>query len=462
MLKKYIGDRAFYRHVAAVAIPIIIQNAITNFVSLLDNIMVGQIGTLEMSGVSIANQLILVFNIAVFGGISGAGIFTSQFYGDNDHEGIRQTFRFKFLLSLLLGFGGMAIFWFAGNPLISLFLQGEGAPQDIQQTLRFGREYLDIMLLGLLPFAVAMVYSGTLRETGQTVVPMVAGIVAVGVNLVLNYVFIFGHFGAPAMGARGAALATVISRYTELAIVMIWTHLHSSAHPFIKGAYRSVYVPKWLLAEIFKKGMPLLLNEFLFSSALAMLNQCYSMRGLDVVAAMNITSTLRNLTSVVFLSMGSVTAIIIGQMMGADRPASEVRDTNRKITTLTLACCVLFAGVTIALSGLFPQIYNTTPQVRGLAAKLICVVALAMPFHGYIQVTYFAIRAGGKSWVTFLFDAGFMWAVSVPLAYVLSRFTAVPIVPLYALCLSTEVLKCVMGALLLKSDAWIQNLTKQK
>lgn len=462
MLKKYIGDRAFYRHVAAVAIPIIIQNAITNFVSLLDNIMVGQIGTLEMSGVSIANQLILVFNIAVFGGISGAGIFTSQFYGDNDHEGIRQTFRFKFLLSLLLGFGGMAIFWFAGNPLISLFLQGEGAPQDIQQTLRFGREYLDIMLLGLLPFAVSMVYSGTLRETGQTVVPMVAGIVAVGVNLVLNYVLIFGRFGAPAMGARGAALATVISRYAELAIVMIWTHLHSGAHPFIKGVYRSVYVPRWLLAEIFKKGMPLLLNEFLFSSALAMLNQCYSMRGLDVVAAMNITSTLRNLTSVVFLSMGSVTAIIIGQMMGADRPASEVRDTNRKITALTLACCVLFAGVTVALSGLFPQIYNTTPQVRGLAAKLICVVALAMPFHGYIQVTYFALRAGGKSWVTFLFDAGFMWAVSVPLAYVLSRFTNVPIVPLYALCLSTEVLKCVMGALLLKSDAWIQNLTKQK
>ena len=139
MLKKYIGDRAFYRHIAAVAIPIIIQNAITNFVSLLDNIMVGQIGTLEMSGVSIANQLILVFNIAMFGGLSGAGIFTSQFFGNGDHEGIRQSFRFKILTSLLLGVAGMAIFYFAGAPLISLFLQGEGALQDIQETLVFGR-----------------------------------------------------------------------------------------------------------------------------------------------------------------------------------------------------------------------------------------------------------------------------------------------------------------------------------
>lgn len=461
MLKRYIGDRSFYRHMAAVAIPIIIQNAITNFVSLLDNIMVGQIGTLEMSGVSIANQLILVFNIAVYGGVSGPGIFTSQFYGDNDHEGIRQTFRFKFLVSLLMGLGGMAVFWFAGTPLIDLFLQGEGEPQQILKTLAFGREYLDIMLWGLVPFAIAMSYSGTLRETGQTMVPMVAGIVAVIVNLALNYVLIFGHFGAPAMGVRGAALATVISRYVELVIVMIWTHRHSVEHPFIKGAYRSMYVPKWLFAEICKKGMPLLVNEFLFSSSLAILNQCYSLRGLDVVAAMNINSTLRNLTSVVFLSMGSVTAIIIGQMMGADRPAQEVRDANRKITAVTLGFCVIFAGVTVALSGLFPQIYNTTPQVRSLATKLICVVAAAMPFHGYIQITYFAIRAGGKSWVTFMFDAGFMWVVSVPLAYVLSRFTALPIVPLYALCLSTEGLKCAMGALLLKSDTWIQNLTKQ-
>lgn len=461
MLKEYIGDRAFYRHILAVAIPIIIQNAITNFVSLLDNIMVGQIGTLEMSGVSIANQLIFVFNLCVYGGISGAGIFTAQFYGDGNHEGIRQTFRFKFLLSLLLSFGGIALFWFAGTPLVSLFLQGEGSPEEIASTLAYGRQYLDVMLWGLLPFAVAMVYSGTLRETGQTVVPMVAGIAAVLTNLALNYVLIFGHFGAPAMGVRGAAIATVVSRYVELAIVAIWTHVHGEKNPFIRGAYRSVYVPKWLMGQILRKGMPLMANEFLWSSGTAILNQCYSTRGLDVVAAVNITSTLWNLTSVVFLSMGTVTAIIIGQMLGADRPAKEVRDTCKKLLAATVVSCAVFSGVTILLSGMFPQLYNTTPQVRTMAATLICVIAAVMPFQGFAQVTYFAIRAGGKSFITFMFDAGFMWLVSVPLIYLLSRFTQVPIVPLYAMSHGTMILKCVVGALMLKSDAWIQNLTKR-
>ena len=460
MLKKYIGDRAFYRYVLAVAIPIIIQNAITNFVSLLDNIMVGQIGTLQMSGVSIANQLIFVFNLCVYGGTSGAGIFTAQFAGEGDHDGIRQTFRFKFLLGLLLAAGGITLFWQWGDPLIGLFLQGDSDPEEIRQTLLFGREYLNVMLTGLLPFAIAMVYSGTLRETGQTVVPMVAGIAAVVTNLVLNYVLIFGHFGAPAMGVRGAAIATVVSRYVELAIVAVWTHINGAKNPFIRGAYRSMYVPKWLMGEILRKGMPLMANEFLWSSGTAILNQCYSTRGLDVVAAVNITSTLWNLTSVVFLSMGTVTAIIIGQMLGADKPAGEVRDTCKKLLAATVASCVVFGGLTIVLSGMFPQLYNTTPQVRTLAATLICVIAAVMPFQGFAQVTYFAIRAGGKSFITFMFDAGFMWLVSVPLIYILSRFTQVPIVPLYAMSHCTMILKCVVGALMLKSDAWIQNLTR--
>lgn len=462
MLKRYIGDRSFYRHVAAVAIPIVIQNTITNFVALLDNIMVGQIGTLEMSGVSIANQLVFVFNICIYGGVSGAGIFAAQFFGDGNHEGVRQSFRFKFLLSLLLGFGGIALFWFAGTPLINLFLQGEGDPLEIQQTLVFGREYLDIMLIGLVPFVLSMVYASTLRETGQTVVPMIAGVVAVCVNLLLNYLLIFGHMGLPKLDAKGAAIATVISRYVELAIVMVWTHCNGEKHPFIKGAYRSMYIPGWLLVEIIRKGTPLLFNEFLWASGNAMLSQCYSVRGLDVVAAMNINSTLRNMTCVAFISMGSVTAIIIGQMMGAGRPAGEIRDTNRKLSALSVAGCAVLGIATVAVSGVFPQIFNTTDAVRHLAAALICVMAAVMPFQGYTQVTYFALRAGGKSMITFMFDAGYMWVVSVPLAYILSRFTAVPIVALYALCLSTEVLKCCIGALLLRSDAWIQNLTKQR
>lgn len=459
MLKRYIGDRAFYRRVLGVAVPIIIQNGITNFVSLLDNIMVGQVGTVPMSGVSIVNGLLFVFNLCVFGASSGAGIFTAQFYGSRDDEGIRHTFRFKFLICTAISLLGIGIFLSGGQPLIGLYLTGEGDAATASGALHYGLSYLHVMLWGFVPFALTNAYSSTLRETGETMVPMVGGITAVLVNLCLNYVLIFGHFGAPEMGVAGAALATVISRYVELAIVAGWTHCNRARNPYIVGAYRSLYIPGKLLKAIVIKGMPLLLNEFLWSSGMAVMNQCYSTCGLDVVPAMNISSTLFNLGSVVFLSMGNAVGILMGQMLGAGNSESEIRDANRKLITVSVASGVVFGGLMAAVSGLFPQIYNTTDAVRMLATQLICVSAAMMPFNSYTNATYFTLRSGGQTMVTFLFDSCFVWVCCVPLAFCLSRFARLSILPLYILCQGMDLVKCAIGAVMLKQGKWIQNLT---
>lgn len=459
MNHRYIGDRAFYRRVFGVAVPIIIQNGISNFVSLLDNIMVGQVGTIPMSGVSIVNGLLFVFNLSIFGASSGAGIFTAQFYGSQDHTGVRHTFRFKLLICTVLSLLGAAIFLFGGSGLIGLYLTGEGDAATAAGALEYGLKYLSIMLWGFLPFALTNTYSSTLRETGETFIPMVGGITAVCVNLVLNYVLIFGHFGAPKMGVEGAALATVISRYVELAIVAGWTHSHTARNPFIVGAYRSMYIPGRLLKSILIKGMPLLINEFLWSSGMAIMNQCYSTCGLDVVPAMNISSTLFNLGSVVFLSMGNSVGIIMGQMLGAGHPEAEVRDSNRKLIAVSVASGAVFGVLMAAVSGLFPEIYNTTDAVRHLAAQLICVSAVMMPFNSYTNATYFTLRSGGQTLVTFLFDSCFVWVCCVPLAFCLSRFTGISILPLYIICQGTDFIKCAVGAVMLKQGKWIQNLT---
>lgn len=459
MKNRYIGDRAFYRRVFGVAVPIIIQNGITNFVSLLDNIMVGQVGTVPMSGVSIVNQLMFVFNLCVFGASSGAGIFTAQFHGSNDDEGVRYTFRFKFLICIAITVLGCGIFLGGGSGLIGLYLTGEGDASTAAGALSYGLDYLHVMLWGLLPFALTNAYSSTLRETGETVVPMVGGISAVLVNLVLNYVLIFGHFGAPEMGVEGAALATVISRYVELAIVGGWVHTHAQRKPFIKGAFRSVYLPGKLLRSIVIKGMPLLVNEALWSSGMAIMNQCYSTCGLDVVPAMNISSTIFNLGSVVFLAMGNAVGIIMGQMLGAGNSEAEVRDANRKLIAVSVCSGLVFGGLIAACSGIFPKIYNTTLEVQQLATVLICINACIMPFNAYTNATYFTLRSGGQTLVTFLFDSCFVWVCCVPLAYCLSRFTDLTIIPLFAICLSTDLLKCAIGAFMLKQGKWIQNLT---
>lgn len=459
MKERFLGDKAFYRRAFTIAVPIIIQNGITNFVSLLDNIMVGQVGTMPMTGVSIMNQLVFVFNLCIFGACSGAGIFTAQFFGSSDDKGIRYTFRFKVFIVSLLSIAAMGLFFLKGDVLGGLYLQGEGSAEDAAAALGFGLRYLNIMLIGFLPFALTNAYSGTLRETGQTFVPMLGGVAAVGVNLVLNYILIFGHFGLPAMGVEGAAIATVISRFVELVLVAGWTHLNPRKNAFITGAFRSAFIPGSLLKNIAIKGLPLLANEFLWATGIALLNQSYSTCGLEVVPAMNICNTLSNLASVVFLSMGNAVGIIMGQMLGAGIGEGELRDTNRKLL-FTAVCSGFFCSACMFVLGIFfPGIYNTTEDVRRLATELIIICALFMPVHAYLNGTYFTLRSGGQAFITFLFDSAFVWVCSVPVAYFLSRFTGLSIIPIYIMVNCMDVFKCTLGYYLLKKGSWIQNLT---
>ena len=461
VFKKYIGNAAFYKTVISVAMPIMIQNAITNFVSLLDNIMVGRLGTLEMSGVSIVNQLMFVFNICFFGAAAGAGIFTAQFSGSGDHEGVRHTFRFKVIAMLVLGTVLTGVLAVAGAPLSSLYLKGNATAEEVSLTLSFAKDYIKVMIFGLLPFALSNAYSSTMRETGQTVVPMVSSVSAVGVNLMLNYILIFGKLGAPALGVVGAAVATVISRWAELLINVLWLHTHSATNPFIKGAYRGFYIPKRLVGQICIKGLPLLSNELCYGSGIAILNQCHSTRGIDVVAATNISGVVFNLFSVCFLALGSAVSIIMGQMLGANKPHSEIRDTNRKLIAFAVMICVVVGGFMAAFSGLFPKIYNTSDDVRSLAQSLICISAAVMPVSAYNFAAFFTLRSGGKSLLTFLFDGGSIWILFVPTAFLLSRLTSIPIIPLYAICQGLEIIKSLFGGYLIKKGSWLQNLTNK-
>lgn len=457
--QRYIGDWAFYRQTLVIALPILVQNVITNFVNMLDNIMVGRVGTLPMSGVSIMNQLMFVFNLCLFGAVSGAGIFTAQFAGKEDNEGIRHTMRFKLQISGILTIIGLTVLLWKGAALASLYLTGEGTPEDRAATLAYGLSYLRIMLVGLVPFAISNSYASTLREIGESAVPMRAGIAAMLTNLCLNYILIFGHFGAPEMGVRGAALATVISRFVELTINACWLHTHTGKHPFAKGLYRTLALPLGLYKEIALRGLPLMLNETLWSAGLAVMNACYSTRGLMVVAAQNISSTVWNLFSVCFLTMGVVVGIIIGQMLGARRSKEEVRDANRKLTAFAILICLFFAVLLAAFSGVFPRLYNTSEEVRSMATSMILICAAMMPFNAYTNAAYFTLRSGGKVWITILFDSVFVWVVNVPLALILANLTAMPILPMYAILQSTDILKTFLGAAFVRSDSWMVDIT---
>ncbi len=454
-----VGDRAFYRRAAMIVAPMIIQNTLSNIVGLLDNVMVGQIGTLPMSAVAIVNQLLFVFYLCIWGSLAGAGIFSTQFFGKGAMDGVRYSIRFKLMDAVVICAVAVSFLFLAKENLISLYITSTTTEADKIATLGYAVSYLDIMLIGLIPFSLTQVYASAMRESGKTTLPMVAGMTAMLVNFVFNALLIFGLLGFPKLGVVGAATATVISRFTELAIVMTGAHKKNSKYPFFKGVFRSLYVPLYLVKTILFKSLPLLCNEFLWSLSQASLLQAYSVRGIAVIAAMNISGTVSQIFNEVFLSIGNSTGIIVGQELGADKLVSA-RRTAWRMASLSVASTFVMGTLLAIAAPIIPQIYNTEPEIRQLATRFIWVVALCMPLNSYANVSYFTLRSGGKTIVTFIFDSCFAWIISVPTAFCLSRFTNLPVLSIFAIICSLEALKCTIGFILVRSGVWVRNIVK--
>lgn len=458
-LRRFIGDRQFYKSVFAIALPIMIQNGISNFVNMLDNLMVGRIGTEQLSGVSIVNDLMFVYQLCLFGAISGAGIFTAQYFGQGNTHGVRETFRIKVMICGIIMLLGLGIFALKDRTIISYYLHEGSETGDLAATLEYGHTYMMLMLFGLLPQAAEFVYSSTLRETGETVVPMRASLAAVFINLILNYILIYGKFGFPVLGVAGAAIATAISRIVQALIVVAWTHRHKDLKPYIIGAYETFRVSGGLVRKVCVTGLPLVLNEFLWSFGIVLQKQSYSTRGLAVVAGLNINSTFFNVFAICFIAFGDAVAIMVGHLLGAGK-MKEAKETGLKINAFVTFSCIVVGSILYMVAGLLPKLYNTTAEVKGLASDFLRITGLMMPLFGLCHSLYFTIRAGGKTFITFLFDSAFLMVIGVPLAYFLTRFTNMDIVSIYAICEGTALIKVFIGFAISASGVWMQNIVE--
>ena len=458
-LKDIFGNKTFNKLVVAIALPIVLQNGITNLVSLLDNIMIGQVGIEEMNGVSIVNQLMFVFNLCIFGAVSGAGIFTAQFYGRGDSENMRYTVRYKIYSAVVAVILFGVILIALSDVLIRFYITPDGSGADPERTAVLGKEYLFVAIWQLPFFALAQVYAGTLREANQTKIPMLSSFAAFLANFLGNYILIFGKLGLPAMGVKGAAIATVIARFIECSILVIYSHTHTQTHPAFKGLYSSFKVPKQLTINITKKGLPILINETLWAVGVAVLALCYSLRGLAVVNAYTIASTINNLFSVVLLALGNAVAIILGNYLGAGKKEEAVI-ANVRLVSISVTSSIIIGIVLASISWVFPELYKTTEEIKQLATSFIFIFAVFMPVNSYINCTYFTLRSGGKTIITFLFDSVFECFLAVPTAYILVSFTTLSTPIIYAIVLALWFIKVVAGIILIKKRIWLNNLTE--
>lgn len=450
-------NKELFKRVLALAVPMMIQNGITNAVGLVDNIMVGSQGTEAFTAVSIVGQLIFVFNLAIFGGLSGPGIYGAQYYGQKNEEGFRNTVRIKHLISIAILAVGFCIFIFGGEFLIRMYLRGESQDIDPEKTMEIAKGYLNIMLWGLLPFAATQIYASSLRETGAAIKPMVAGIASVCVDIIGNYLLIYGKMGLPKLGVNGAAIATVASRIIEALIIVIWAFADRKKHTFLVGLYKTMLIPRESALKIIKKTLPIFFNEFLWAGAQAALTQCYSMRGLDIVAGLNISNALCNMLNVVFIALGNAVGILIGQTLGASK-YGQAKEESFKLMWFTGGVSVLLTVMLCSVSGVFPLCYNTTEVVRHNATIFVILTSVFFPLQGFLNALYFTLRSGGKTFITFLFDSVFSWVVSVTAAYLLCSFTAIPIYGIFAIVQAADFIKVIIGYVLVKKGVWISNI----
>lgn len=448
---------SIFKRALMLAVPMMIQNGITNAVSLVDNLMVGSLGTEAITAVSIGGQLIFVFNLAIFGGISGPGIYGAQYYGQKNEEGFRSTVRMKLWISLAVLVIGILTFSFGSEFLIGLYLKGESADIDPVLTMNLAKQYLSIMLWGLPPFVLTQVYSSSLRETGASLKPMFAGIASVVVDIVGNALLIFGCLGFPRLEVRGAAIATVAARFAELAVILILAYSAKKKHTFLNGLYRTLLIPKEQAGQFLRKGLPIFFNEFLWAGGIAILTQIYSLRGLDIVAGLNISNALCNLLNVVFVALGNAVGILIGQTLGASE-YERAKDESFKLMWFTGGVSAILTIMLVAISKVFPTMYDTTETVRAYATEFIVVTALFFPLQGFLNALYFTLRSGGKTLITFLFDSVFTCTVSVTTALVLCLLTDLPILVIYTVIQAVDIIKVIVGSILIKKGVWISNI----
>ncbi len=457
-MKKYFGDKSFYKKVILIALPIMLQQGITQFVSLLDNVMIGNFSDTAMAGVSVVNQIIFVFNFVIIGALAAVGIYIAQYFGANDQHNQMLCFRLKFWVGLIILLLMILIILVFGDYLINAFLTNPSSQEEKLAIETSAKDYLFIISFTFLPYTISQIYSSTLREVGETVKPMIAGAIAVVVNGLFNMWFIYGGLGVPAMGASGAAIATLIARIVEMLFLIFFTHKHHKKFNFVEGVFKSVYVPKRIIKNVLIKGTPLIFNELLWSLGTTLLLRIYSNRGTDILKAFSISSTTTNLFYIIFGAMASAISIMVGQSLGAGN-LEEAVDNDRKLIMFSVIVCFIFGIILACIAPIIPMLYKDTSQdVRKLATSLMFVIAGCMIIFSFNTSCFYTLRAGGVTFVTFLFDSLFVWVVSLPLALVLVKLTDASIVLVYFVVQITEIIKSVIGYLLIKSKIWVKNL----
>lgn len=448
-LKSIIEDKKFLRKTIAISIPIAIQALLNTTLNLIDNIMIGSLGESSIAAVGLANKVFFVFTLLLFGIVSGSSILTAQYWGKRDIKNIRRVLG----ASLIIGLSASILFMLAGlfipKAVMRIFTPSEG-------TIAIGASYLVIVALSYPLTAITNCYISLLRATNKVKAPVFISLVAILVNVVLNYTFIFGNFGAPRLGVQGAAIATVIARLVEcLSILAVAYVSKGAAAAKIKEL---VSFNKDFFKKYFITVSPVIANEFMWGLGVTMYSLVYGRMGDQAVASITITQNVEQICIVLFQGLSSATAVILGNELGANK-LKDAETHSKSFFGIQLLLTIVMGTICILIRKPLINLFSVDSTVASDITKCLTVFVCYLPFRTFNLVNIVGVlRSGGDTKAALLLDMTGVWCVGIPFAFLGGIVLGLPIYYVYAMITIEEVYKFILGFKRYKQKKWLKNI----
>lgn len=449
--EKYLGDKTFYKQVAAVAIPSMAQQLLASFVNLVDNLIVASLGSVALSGVTAANRFFMICLFALNALIGTVTVFLAQYYGAKDKNNQQEVFRIGISVALVCIVPFFLAALFVPSGILSLLSHDA-------EVIHNGSVYLRMVTWSYLPLPFSLMISNCMRAIGDSKTPLYMSMVAIFLNTFLSFTFVLGLFGVPKMGVFGAALGTFIARVVELSLLS-WISL-KRRYNFIPNILTMLKVKFKLMITILKKAFPLMVNEIGWSLGMTVLFALYSSLGLHVQTAYSMTITISDMFFVLFSGMAATCTVFVAQPLGADDKDKAKTNANRLFLLSIIAS--LFLGVfLICTSSLFPKLFSETAEIeRQITSRVLLIHGIFYPIFAVTGECYFTLRVGGDMKSILFLDSGYMWFVNIPLVFILIHFTDWSVYIVYLCSCFTEVVKIMIAYRMFRQEKWVINLTQ--
>jgi len=452
IITRTIKDKVFLRSAASIAVPVTLQLVLTTVTNMLDTMMIGKLGTATISAVGLANKFFFVFALIIFGVHSGTGLLMAQYFGSGDHHHIRKTFGLGLLINLTVALLFTVFARLFPGTVMKLFT-------DSTESTQIGMVYLSAVCFCYPLFGCTSLMNSYLKSTKQVRVPLISAAVSIIVNLVLNYCLIFGKFGFPCLGVKGAAIATVIARLSEFLILLYFCFLRAS---ILKGKISEFLGwSKLFLRSFASHALPVICNEMVWGLGTTMYFVAYGHINDNAVAAVTICNTVSDMLLTAGNGLSSATAVLLGNELGAGH-METADDYARKLRTLAILVGAVMGVLLFVLRTPILSLFSVTEEARSASSFCMTVFALLMPliFNNLIIIVG-VLRAGGDTRVCFLLDTAGVWFWAVPLAFLGVMVWHLPVEFIYIFVMSEEFIKFFTSSWRYKQRVWLRNLSHE-